>query len=80
MHTGEWAQEEDRSRDSQCHWTEPHPLSWKRQSGWAPGCRCPIFLRSTHTVLVTSEGLTALYGVSPHLQGHSDHPLWGKEW
>ena len=80
MHTGEWAQEEDRSRDSQCHWTEPHPLSWKRQSGWAPGCRCPIFLRSTHTVLATSEGLTALYGVSPHLQGHRDHPLWGKEW
>ena len=30
-------------------------------------------------MLATSEGLTALYGVSPHLQGHSDHPLWGKE-
>ena len=54
MYTGEWAQEEDRSRDSQCHWTEPHPLSWKQQSGWAPGCRCLIFLKSTHTVLATS--------------------------
>lgn len=78
VYTGEWAKEEDGPRDNQCHWTGPHPVPGNDRVGRLLGADVWLFSRADTRSLPTFEGFTALYRASPHLQGHSYHPLWGK--